>query len=95
MIRPGHHRPLGTTTTMRFEWNNPTLPALGDVLQQISAPDIDDSDLVRRSYLIVGILEGRDRAHFRIVGERVEHGTVPADDGSILFFFNVPRAGRV
>lgn len=71
-MRPGHHRPLGTTTTMRFSgWTQDRYPQLGDVASQISAAGADDADAFRRSYRVVGVEEGR-RGHFRLVMERVE-----------------------
>jgi hypothetical protein len=102
MIRPGHHRPLGTTTTMRFEqWTGERLPALGDIAFQISAEGADDAGHVRRAYRVVGILEGRDRAHFKLVMERIDFAEackiMHDDDGRAPWwfeFFNVPRSKR-
>lgn len=92
-IRPGHHRPLGSTTRSRFVWNGDRLPELGDVACQVSAEGAGDEDLVRRAFRVVGFEEGRSRDRFRLVLERVEYGTVPAsgDPEALWCFWNVPR----
>lgn len=79
---------------MRFEWENESrLPDLGDVASQISAAGVDDADVIRRSYLVVGIEEGRKRDRFHLVMERVEYGTLPEplDADKVWFFYNLPR----
>lgn len=79
---------------MRFQgWSQARDPRLGDVASQISAAGVDDADLFRRSYRVVGVEEGRRRGHFRLVMERVEYGTLPEplDADAVWFFFNVPR----
>jgi hypothetical protein len=96
-VRPGHHRPLGTTTTQRFtQWSGERLPELDDIAMQISAAGLDDADYIRRAYRVVGVIEGRDRQHFRLVMERVEYGTLPEplDADKVWFFYNLPR-GRI
>lgn len=92
MIRPGHHRPLGTTTWMRFvDWPAAVRPPeLGDVAYQQSGPGAGDEDLVRRAYLVVGLEE--TRTGYRLLVERVEYGTVPAAGYEALWLYhNVPR----
>jgi hypothetical protein len=77
-VRPGHHRPLGTTTTMRFpDWprDHPTQPRLGDVAREQSGPDARDEDAVRRAYLVVGIIE--TATGYRLLMERVGYETLP------------------
>lgn len=80
---------------MRFpDWpEGVRLPELGDIAQQTSGPDTDDVDDVRRSYLVVGVEEGRSPRSFRLIMERVEHGTVPARARAVAIwrFHNTPR----
>lgn len=93
-MRPGHHRPLGTTTRMRFvEWSSERLPQLGDIACQASAHGACDEDVVRRVYRVVGIEEGRDPKRFKLVMERVEYGTLPEslDETAIWSFYHLPR----
>lgn len=75
MIRPGHHRPLGTTTWMRFpDWprSHPIQPALLDLIAQRDGPDGDPDD-VQRAYEVFGIFETRGERGYRLHCERVEY----------------------
>lgn len=90
-VRPGHHRPLGTVTWMRFpHWTHERAPELGDVVSQISCEGAEDADVLRRSYLIVGLEE--TRTGYRLLLERVEYGTLPDPPSwqKIWAFFNAP-----
>lgn len=94
MIRPGHHRPLGTTARMRFAtWEQDRLPQLGDVACQSSSAGANDQGHVRRCYVVVGIEEGRTPRSLRLVMERVEYGTLPdsLDPDALWSFYNLPR----
>lgn len=91
-MRPGHHRPLGTTTWMRFpDWPREREPHLGDVVYQISCDGADDADAIRRCYLIIGVEE--TRTGHRLLMERAEYGTVPqdGDPDALWSFYNLPR----
>lgn len=93
-IRPGHHAPIGSVTTMRFEWPDPDelpVPDLGDVLEQVSAAGADDADHVQRAYLVVGFLEGATPDRFRLAVERLAWPGAPAAGKRTLSFFNLPR----
>lgn len=77
---------------MRFtEWHSDREPVLGDVLVQVSYAGADDWDVLRRSYLVVGIKETRNAWH--LLCERVEHGTVPesGDPDAMWPFYRMPR----
>lgn len=78
---------------MRFPgWTDERAPHLGDVICQTSAQGTEDEDWLRRSYLVVGLEE--TRTGWRLVLERVEHGTIPdpADPQAAMWtFFNLPR----
>lgn len=90
-IRPGHHRPIGTTTTYRFvEWDGDP-PAPGDVLEQVSAAGVDDAEHVRRAYLVLGFLEGTSPERFRLLLERIEWPGTPDEGGQRFAFYNLPR----
>ncbi len=89
-MRPGHHRPLGTTTRITFRDGGGEAASLGDVIHQISAEHADDADYVQRAYRVVGQEELRT-GRTRLVLERVEYGTEP-EPGCISFpFWRVPR----
>lgn len=91
-MRPGHHRPLGTTTWMRFRWGAEREPRLGDIAMQTSCVDCTDQDDVRRAYRVIGLEEGRP-GRWRLLMERVEYGTVPdpLDADAIWVFHSTPR----
>lgn len=93
MIRPGHHRPLGTTTWLRFPYwhRHARAPQLLDIISQISYPEADDADYVQRSYEVVGV--ERTKTGYRLLCERVAYGTVPASGypEAMWTFFNYPR----
>lgn len=98
MIRPGHHRPLGTVTVMRFpEWprNPPTRrqPQLGDIAVQTEGPDGDPDD-VQRAYEVVGVVE--TRTGYRLHMERVDYMSLPgsSDPEAIWTFFNLRKGER-
>lgn len=92
-MRPGHHRPLGTTTSMRFpDWgadNQP--PQLGDVAWEQSGDGIDNADRVLRAYTVVGVLEGRKPGAYRLIMERVAWETMPPDGRRVWTFWKLPR----
>lgn len=91
-MRPGHHRPLGTTTRMRFpDWPNdePFRPALGDVIRQETCEGAGDEGAVRRAYLLVGIEE--TRTGYRFLAERVAYEAEPVPPGVAWSFWNLPR----
>jgi hypothetical protein len=92
-MRPGHHRPIGTTTTMRFVWDSDDgdTPQLGDCLVQVTAKDARDENAVRRGYLVVGLIEGRDVRHFRLVLERVAW---PPVNDRYFRYYNLPRSPK-
>lgn len=81
---------------MRFpDWSHDRRqPQLGDVAYQVSGEDADDHDLVRRAYLVVGVIE--TRTGYRLVMERVAYGTLPASDDELALWtwWNVPRRPR-
>lgn len=56
VIRPGHHRPLGTTWRTRMLWADAEgTPELGDVaFETLDGGTIDD---VQRAYEVVGVEE--------------------------------------
>lgn len=92
-MRPGHHRPLGTTTWMRFtDWPGGREPQLGDVICQISGAGADDWATLRRFYRVNGIEQ--TRTGFRLLAERVEYGTIPEnpDPDALWPFYNTPRS---
>ena len=95
MVRPGHHRPLGTVGVMRFPDWPPThrAPELGDIAMQTVGPG-GDPDEVRRAYKVVGVVE--TATGYRLHMERVGYGTLPASDDpyAVWTFFNVPRGER-
>lgn len=68
-------------------------PELGDIACQASAAGAEDEAIVRRAYVVVGVEEGRDPEHVRLVMERVEYGTLPTslDPDAIWSFHNLPR----
>lgn len=93
MIRPGHHKPLGTVAVMRFpHWKAETRrePQLGDIAMQTDGPGGEPDD-VRRAYEIVGVVE--TATGFKLHMERVEYGTLPAamKADAIWHFHNLPR----
>jgi hypothetical protein len=93
-VRPGHHRPLGTTTTMRFPHWPPCgrEPQLGDVALQTSGPRTDDAQVVLRAYRVVGVIEGRKPNSYRLVMERIgSPDAAGAPDGTVWTFYNEPR----
>lgn len=71
-MRPGHHRPVGTIARRWFPI--PLEAELGDLAVEVR-PDGGGADEIRRSYLVVGIEEGRTRVTLLL--ERVEWGTLP------------------
>lgn len=77
---------------MRFpDWpGGSRTPRLGDVISQIDGPG-GDPDELRRSYEVIGVEE--TRTGYRLLCERVEHGTLPgsSDPDAMWPFFNVPR----
>lgn len=92
-MRPGHHRPLGTSTKMRFpDWpSEHRAPELGDVVAQTSGRDTHDEDDVRRAYRIDGIEE--TRTGYRLVMTRVEYETLPEslDPTALWTYYSLPR----
>lgn len=93
MIRPGHHKPLGTVAVMRFpRWkaDHQREPQLGDIAMQTERPGCDP-DEVRRAYEVVGVIE--TAAGFKLHMERVEYGTLPAAmrADAIWHFYNLRR----
>lgn len=85
MRRKGHHRPIGTTTKKRFvEWHGDELPKLGDIAQY-SDPGGHPDD-VERAYRVIGIEEGRDTQHFKLLLERVLYDASP-DTGCRTWWF--------
>jgi len=93
VIRPGHHRPIGTETWLRFpDW--PRIgrrqPQLGDICLQTDGPD-GDPDEVERAYLVFGVWETRNG--YRLHVERVPYGTIPEshDPDAMWCFHNIPR----
>jgi hypothetical protein len=92
MIRPGHHRPLGTTTWMRFpDWpRDRRRPQLLDVIVQTDGPG-GDPDEVERAYEVFGVFE--TKTGYRLHCERIPYGQFPAsrDPDAYWAFHNVPR----
>lgn len=94
MIRPGHHRPLGTVAKMRFTWQGDRLPELQDVALWTSGPAADDYVEAKRAYRVVGIEEGRDREHFKLLLERISWDeALDETDGDRPWwpFYDAPR----
>lgn len=78
---------------MRFpDWSrHARVPQLLDIISQISYPEADDADYVRRSYEVFGVF--KTRTGYRLHCERVEYGTVPSsgDPDATWTFYNYPR----
>lgn len=80
---------------MRFigRWGRP--PELNDVAFQTSVEGVDDADVVRRAYRVVGVEEGRDAEHYRLVVERVDFDEAldagPFGEANWWTFYNLPR----
>lgn len=72
------------------------VPELGWVGVQVH-PDGTGADELQRAYRVVGFEEGRTRANFRLVMERIEWHPVLAgavsDYPTFFSFYNVPRGG--
>jgi hypothetical protein len=95
-MRPGHHRPLGTTTTMNFRnWTEEREPQLLDIIRQVSAPGADDADYIQRAYEVVGVWELP--TGYRLTCERVAYDTIPAshDPDALWHFYHEPRPHRL
>lgn len=76
---------------MRFTWDDARLPELGDVAVWTSGPGANDQAVARRAYRVAGILEGRDRHHFRLVMERIGWDEAVADPAPSWAFYDNPR----
>ena len=71
-MRPGHHRPIGTTTRIGILMNGDRDPQLGDIVLQVPGPD-GDPDTVRRAFEVVGVEEPGPAGRWGIVLERLEY----------------------
>lgn len=70
MIRPGHHRPIGSTTApWRFSWSTLRPPQLGDIALESGA---GGAGAVQRAFLCIGIEETTSkRRPYRLTFERL------------------------